>query len=97
MVVVPTSNHVHLHYVTTSVEYTGYGMTLIGIVLVIALARVRPLVMPEPPADSEEVLGRFLSGGRDDEDDDYGDGEWTSSRDGPPVDLVEPEGDTEDG
>src|SRR5581483_10089569 len=32
MVVVPTANHVHLHYATTPVEYTAYAMTVVGIV-----------------------------------------------------------------
>ncbi len=62
MVVVPTSNHVHLQFEETSVDYLANGLTIVGIVLVIALARMRPLRMPEPPESSEAVLGHFLSG-----------------------------------
>jgi hypothetical protein len=62
MVVVPTSNHVHLHFDQTSIDYLGNGLTIVGIVLVIVLARMRPLRMPEPPESSDAVLGRFLSG-----------------------------------
>ena len=61
MVVVPTSNHVHLKFTKTSIDYLANGLTILGIVLVIALARMRPLRMPEPPESSEAVLGRFLS------------------------------------
>jgi hypothetical protein len=68
MVVVPTSNHVHLHYAQTTVDYLAIGLTILGIVLVIALARMRPLRMPEPPEPTEDRLGRFLTGpGGDDE------------------------------
>jgi hypothetical protein len=62
MVVVPTSNHVHLQFEETSIDYLANGLTIVGIVLVIALARMRPLRMPEPPDSSEAVLGHFLSG-----------------------------------
>ena len=62
MVVVPTSNHVHLHFDQTSIDYLANGLTLLGVVLVIVLARMRPLRMPEPPASTEDRLGRFLSG-----------------------------------
>ena len=48
MVVVPTANHVHLHYATTPVEYTAYAMTVVGIVAAVVLARRGALVMPEP-------------------------------------------------
>jgi hypothetical protein len=67
MVVVPTSNHVHLHYEQTSVDFIANGLTLLGVVLVIVLARMRPLRMPEPPEPTEDRLGRFLIGSRTDD------------------------------
>jgi len=66
MVVVPTSNHVHLHYGTTSVEYLAYGMTLLGIALTVLLARWRPLRMPDPPRTSAEVLAGYVDAWQDD-------------------------------
>ena len=56
MVVIPTSNHVHLHYGNTSVEYVAYLLTLLGIALAIVLARRPPLVMPEPLPASGDLL-----------------------------------------
>jgi hypothetical protein len=85
MVVVPTSNHVHLHYAQTSIDYLAIVLTLLGIVLVVALARMRPLRMPEPPEATEDRLGRYLSGpgGRDDLDD------LAVNGDGHPDDMAE--------
>jgi hypothetical protein len=40
MVVVPTDGHVELHYGRTKVDWLGNGLTLIGIVALIALARL---------------------------------------------------------
>jgi hypothetical protein len=84
MVVVPTSNHVHLHYGMTSVDYLAYLFTLVGIAFVVVLARAKPLRMPEPAPASEDRLTRFLSGSR-------GDDEWRDAWDteptiGPPDD-----------
>src|SRR5262249_15466447 len=67
MVVVPTSNHVHLHYEQRSIDFIANGLTLLGVALVIVLARMRPLRMPEPPEPTEDRLGRFLVGSRTDE------------------------------
>jgi hypothetical protein len=52
MVVVPTSRHVSLHYGYTIVERTGWAVTLLGILLVIGLARRGPLPMPEPEEEA---------------------------------------------
>jgi hypothetical protein len=56
MVVIPTANHVHLHYGNTNVEYAAYLMTLIGIALAIVLARRPPPLMPEPLPASGDLL-----------------------------------------
>jgi hypothetical protein len=73
MVVVPTSNHVHLHYGKTSVEYIAWGLTLLGIALTILLARRPPLRMPAPAPTSDETLSRLLEPRLDDDDEDDGD------------------------
>jgi len=56
MVVIPTANHVRLHYDNTIVEYAAYLLTLLGIALVIVLARRPPMVMPEPLPASGDLL-----------------------------------------
>jgi len=89
MVVVPTSNHVQLKYVQTSVDYLANGLTLLGIALVVVLARMRPLRMPEPPAPTDHLLGQFLAGSR--RDDEYTDefvDEFPGDYDGLPVDAA---------
>jgi hypothetical protein len=48
MVVVPTSNHVSLHYGYTSVDYLGWAVTLLGVGGLVFLVRAGPLTMPEP-------------------------------------------------
>lgn len=48
MVVVPTSTHVELHYGNTSVEYAGWGITVLGLVGLVLLFRAGPLAMPDP-------------------------------------------------
>ena len=48
MVVVPTSNHVSMHFGTTSVEYGSWAITLGGIVALVFLFRASPLPIPEP-------------------------------------------------
>jgi hypothetical protein len=68
MVVIPNSTHVHLHYGRTGVEYTSYVLTLLGIALVIVLAKRPPLKMPATAAGGDDVLVRFLA---DDDDDEY--------------------------
>jgi hypothetical protein len=60
MVVIPTSNHVHLHYGNTSVEYIAYLLTAIGIALAIFLARRPPVRVPEPLPASGDLLNRVL-------------------------------------
>jgi hypothetical protein len=60
MVVVPTSRHVHLHYGNTSVEYTAYVLTLLGIALAIFLARRPPVRMPDPQPAGGDLLSRLL-------------------------------------
>jgi hypothetical protein len=55
MVVVPTDTHVRMHYGYTGVDYLAYGLTAIGIVLVVMLFRLRPewpLRPVEPGADT---------------------------------------------
>jgi hypothetical protein len=60
MVVVPTSNHVRLHYGTTNVDRLGWLLTLVGIGLLVVLARRPWLRMPAPEASSSERLAGFL-------------------------------------
>lgn len=48
MVVVPTSNHVKLHYGYTSVDLVAYAITLAGLVGLVALFKAAPIDMPEP-------------------------------------------------
>lgn len=64
MVVVPTDEHVHLHYGQTSVEYLGYGSTVVAALALGVLVRRGPVVFPERPP------GRT----RDDDEDDDTDG-----------------------
>jgi hypothetical protein len=50
MVVVPTSNHVELHYGYTNVDFLGYGISLIGLVGLVWLWRSGAVAIPpEPP------------------------------------------------
>ena len=49
MVVVPTGTEVRLHYATTSVEWVGWAVTLLGLVGLVVLARSRPVRMPDVP------------------------------------------------
>jgi hypothetical protein len=50
MVVVPTSNHVTLHYGTSNIEYLGYLLSLLGIVGVVVLWRKGPVRYEPAPA-----------------------------------------------
>ena len=59
MVVIPRSTHVHLHYGYTSVDYLGYGLALAGIVLVIGLARIGTVPVPEPEPAGDLALERL--------------------------------------
>ena len=49
MVVVPTENHVELHYGWTPVDLLAWLLTFLGIGGVILLARRPPVVVPVPP------------------------------------------------
>ena len=60
MVVIPTSNHVALHYGTTNVDRLGWLLTLVGIVLAVVLARQARLTMPAPEMSSSQRLVGFL-------------------------------------
>jgi hypothetical protein len=62
MVVVPTSEHVTLSYGRTWVEYLSYGLTLVGLVALVLLARRPPVrfsrpVAAVPPAVPAPVTG----------------------------------------
>jgi hypothetical protein len=67
MVVIPTTNHVHLHYGNTSVEYLAYLLTLVGIALAVYLARRPPVRMPEPMPAGGDLLSRIIDGPQADE------------------------------
>jgi hypothetical protein len=54
MVVVPTSKHVVLTYGYTSVEYLGYGLSLLALVALVLLVRRGPVTFPEPPPPPPE-------------------------------------------
>ena len=43
MVVIPTSRHVTLHYGYTPVDRTGWALSLLGVIGVVALTRRRAL------------------------------------------------------
>jgi hypothetical protein len=58
MVVVPTSRHVSLHYGYTGADRSGYALTLLGIVALIALIRLGAMRMP-PASDRGEQLTLF--------------------------------------
>ena len=49
MVVVPTAERVELTFGRTSVEYLSYGLTLVGLVALVVLARRGPYVFEAPP------------------------------------------------
>jgi hypothetical protein len=56
MVVIPTSNHVKLHYGFTPVEGLGYLLTLGGIALGVLLFRQGPVRFDDPRLDTEPVV-----------------------------------------
>ncbi len=76
MVVVPTSNHVELHYGYTKVDILGYGVSLLGVVGLVWLWRSgarhhaarAPAPSPAPPrtrrTDPDETDGRHGPPGR---------------------------------
>jgi hypothetical protein len=57
MVVVPTAEHVELHYGRTPVDLLAWALTAMGLVAVVALARRPTPTMPTvaPPAPPEPV------------------------------------------
>jgi hypothetical protein len=56
MVVIPTSNHVSLHYGYTPVDALGWLLTLLGIAGLVVFARRGPVDLPQPPPAEEPVL-----------------------------------------
>lgn len=54
MLVVPTSTHVSLHYGWTPFDALGWAMTVVGLALVVVLARRGPVVVPEPRPDEPD-------------------------------------------
>jgi hypothetical protein len=60
MVVIPRSNHVHLHYGLTPVDWLGDGLTLLGIVGLVLLVRFGAARVPDPEPASDLVLERML-------------------------------------
>ncbi len=79
MVVIPTSNHVSLHYGWTSVDLGSWALTLLGMIGVVWLARSRPVDMPAPAA----VWEPFDDLEEDDLDDDPRDPAWWLDPDDP--------------
>jgi hypothetical protein len=77
MVVIPTSNHVSLHYGYTPVEYFAYGLTLLGLAGLFWLWRSRPVDIPEPPP----VWRQADEWDADDSDDPRDVGWWTDPND----------------
>jgi hypothetical protein len=57
MVVIPTDTSVELTYGRSTVEYAGWGLTGLGVVLVVLVARAAPLAMPVWTRDDEEIGG----------------------------------------
>lgn len=57
MVVVPTGRHVELRYGRTGVDVAGMGLTALGLVALVVVARLRP-PMPPPRVRSAVVLGK---------------------------------------
>ena len=56
MVVIPTSNHVRLHYGFTPADGLGYLLTLGGIALAVAFTRFGPVHFDDPHPDTEPVV-----------------------------------------
>jgi hypothetical protein len=63
MVVIPTSNHVTLHYGFTPAEGLGYLMTLGGIALAVLFFRQGPVRFDDPEDDTEPVVSLGELGG----------------------------------
>jgi hypothetical protein len=63
MVVIPTSNHVELHYGFTPAEGLGYLLTLGGIALAVFFFRQGPVRFDDPRDDTEPVVSVGELGG----------------------------------
>jgi uncharacterized membrane protein len=57
MVVVPTSNHVELHYGYTGVDYLSWILTILGLIGVVYLFKARPVRVPDPGDPNELLVG----------------------------------------
>ena len=86
MVVVPTSNHVELHYGTTVVDWGSWIVTLLGLVGIVLLWRAGPLAMPDPVTWRRQQPAPEPSD-EDSDRDDVDDGD--SDRDEAPVEAVD--------
>jgi hypothetical protein len=53
MVVIPTARDVSLHYGRAGVEWAGWLVSLLGLAGLVALARAKPIEMPEPAVVEE--------------------------------------------
>jgi hypothetical protein len=66
MVVVPTSEHVELHYGWTGLDLGAWAITLLSLAGIAWVARRRPVALPEPPpAPPEEHIDPFAVEARD--------------------------------
>jgi hypothetical protein len=52
MVVVPTGDHVELHYGYTGVDLLGWGLSFLGLIGLYLLFRARPITMPDEDGDT---------------------------------------------
>jgi hypothetical protein len=76
MVVVPTSNHVSLHYGETPVDIIGWLLTFLGIALAIVLWRRPPVpIAAEPERPDFQVFWARYATAEDDLDLDGGEGD----------------------
>jgi len=77
MVVIPTSNHVSMHYGFTSVDYLSWFLTVVGVAGVIWLLRAKPVSIPEAPG-----VWREADEWDDDSEPDPSDPAWWDDLDG---------------
>jgi hypothetical protein len=54
MVVIPTSDHVELHYGWTGLDLGAWAITFLAIAGIVWVARRRPVLLPEPPPPPPE-------------------------------------------
>ena len=73
MVVIPTSHHVRLHFGYTGVDVVGWALSLVGLAMVVVLARRKPLAFkqrapahrrgqPAPPEETPSVVAAGVGG-----------------------------------